>query len=230
MENNEVRTGQITIYLLISLSAILVLIDTIEIFQLIQAWEKSLTLSKTVFNSCLKWELIFRTASSFLSICAALSATLMSFGVLFHTYGYQVKDFFSILFHYLYMIFGAIMCGLSILAFFYFNSIFMVCEKSNISKVANLEDSKVFAAGNLLTVIATLFLSVLVIFFVMSTNINTFFHNSYHAKSYGGSDLYRRVFWSLLYKKKNNRDLMRDAISAHENANEIRIEQGNEIV
>jgi hypothetical protein len=230
MENNEVRTGQITIYLLISLSAILVLIDTIEIFQLIQAWEKSLTLSKSIFNSCLKWELIFRTASSFLSFCAALSAILMSLGVLFHTYGYQVKDFFSILFHYLYMIFGPLMCGLSILAIFNFTSVFNVCEKTNISKVSNLDDSKVFAAGNLLTVIATFCLSIVVIFYVMGTNINSFFHNSYHAKSQGGSDLYRSVFWSLLYKKKSNRDLMRDAISAHENANEYRVDEGNPIV
>ena len=91
--NNELRTGQVTMYMLISLSVILVFVDCIEIMQLTYLWDNSLQLNKEVFNSCLKWELIFRTVNSVLSTCAAISALAMSLGVLLHTYGYQVKDF-----------------------------------------------------------------------------------------------------------------------------------------
>lgn len=214
MENNEVRAGQITIYLLIGLSSILVLIDIIEVFQLINVWEKSLSLSKEIFNVCLKGELIFRTASTCLSICAALAALLMSLGVLFHTFGYAIKDFFYILFYYLYMIFGAIMLSLCISSFFYFNDIFHFCEKSALSKSSNLNDTKVFATGNFITVLGSFILSFIIICFVMSSNVSQFFMTSYH-KKYGGSELYRKVFWAILVKKKNPRDLMQEAVNAN---------------
>lgn len=210
--NNELRTGQITMYMLISLSVILVFVDCIEIMQLTYLWDNSLQLNKEVFNSCLKWELIFRTCNSVLSTCAAISALAMSLGVLLHTYGYQVKDFFGIIFHYLYMIFGAIMLGLSLLCFLYFRNIFYICDKSNLTaKGGTHEDNKRFAFGNFITIIITLCLSLSVVLLVMSTKVSQFFMASYHRK-YGGSNLYRKIFWSLLVKKRPARELMQEAV------------------
>ena len=213
MDNNEVHAGRITMYLLVFLSSILIFVDLIEIVQLMSVWDKSLSLSKEVFHGCLKWELIFRTGTSSLSIMSAITAYLLSLGVLLHTYSYNVQDYFMIIFHYLYYIFGANMLGLSMIAFFHFNDIFYLCDKNSLTKVTNINDAKVFATGNLVTVISTFLLSSVILWFIMSRKVQDFFMNSY-LNNFGGSSLYRKIFWFLLVKSKSTKNLMKEAALA----------------
>eukprot|EP00340_Litonotus_pictus_P002381 CAMPEP_0170516878 /NCGR_PEP_ID=MMETSP0209-20121228/3006_1 /TAXON_ID=665100 ORGANISM="Litonotus pictus, Strain P1" /NCGR_SAMPLE_ID=MMETSP0209 /ASSEMBLY_ACC=CAM_ASM_000301 /LENGTH=97 /DNA_ID=CAMNT_0010801951 /DNA_START=341 /DNA_END=637 /DNA_ORIENTATION=- len=85
--------------------------------------------------------------------------------------------------------------------------------------MVKINETKMFAGGNLITVIVSTILSGIVLSLVMGNQVNNFFINSYHRKL-GGSDLYRKLFWAMLVKKKSSRELMQDAIHANAEAEE----------
>ena len=218
-EGNEARSsGIITLYLLISLSLLLLLIDSIEAFQLITIWSKSLKLSKEVFEACLKWEVIYRSVSCVFSMASGLTAFLMSLAVLSHFKGYNIKPFVSVLFRYLYMLFGCVLLGTCLIAYWHFNSFFKVCDRNLIETGnGNLEASKIFGMSNFISVFVFTLISLTIVIFVMGSYIGIFFRRSYN-KKYGGSELYIKIFWWMLIKKTNTKDLLRKAIDSHNQA------------
>ncbi len=216
-QNNEVRTGSYMIHLLIALASILVIVDGIEIYQLMSIWSNSSKIGIEVFSSCVQWELVFRTACSFLSFFAGLSALLLAIGAFY--YGNEI--YFDAIFHYMAKIFGSTMFFLSIYSFLNFNKFFFVCDKNSLTDLSNLENKKMFSSGNFITAFMSLMIGFVIFVFVKGSDIKKFFLVSYHNK-YGGSKLYIDTFWKIVFSSEKPSVLLKSAIS-HENE----IEQNN---
>lgn len=216
-QNNEVRTGSYMIHLLIGLASVLVIVDGIEIYQLMTIWSNSSKIGVEVFSSCVQWELIFRTACSFLSFFAGLSALLLSIGAFY--YGNEI--YFDAIFHYMSKIFGSTMFFLAIYSFMNFNKFFFVCDKNSLTDLSNLENRKMFSSGNFITAFMSLMIGFVIFVFVKGSEIKKFFLISYHNK-YGGSKIYIDTFWKIVFSSEKPSVLLKSAIR-HENE----IEQNN---
>lgn len=230
MQNNEEFTFSIIKLVFFSLSTVLLIINTIEVIQLVGIWDRTLNINnKQLFNSCFKWELIFRTANCAFSSIAAI-ITMMLCIMITMSSDFQ-KYTFKIVIYYLYKIFGAVMFGLCVLSIYYFRFIFFVCSKNSVNTSEtyyannknntnneqeahsdkNYENYKLFSAGNFLSISICFFLSFYILFLTYRYNVNDYFMRSY--KNHNKKNLLMSVFWYFVFKEKNASQLMKEGIA-----------------
>ena len=206
-QSNEVTNGRYTLYLLISLTFVLVIVDLLEVYQIISIWNKSLKLNKEIFNECLKWELIYRSVTSFFSLCSALGALIAI--VLLTSFYSNIRfsyEFFSVLKYYLIKIFGFLLLSMCILAYYNFFSVFYVCDKNKLDNFSKIQQTKLFALGNFFSVFILFLLSLAIVLINFKYEMGQFFIKSYKHKE-GGSNLYINIFFSFLSKKVDTKEL-----------------------
>jgi hypothetical protein len=187
----EDRTVDCTLLLLLIVSLVLVTVDILEIYKLIQSWPM-LKLSP-VFDSCIKYELISRTVFASYSFLAASSAFMLAIGLLSGVNTF-IDKYIDTFLYYNYLIFGPYMLTLSVLAIVYWNNTLFVCDKVNV-EIKHFSFTNVFAV--LLCLVISLFITiskaVYQVILLLQDSI---------LKRGEGSAMLRKLFWFVALRNR----------------------------
>ena len=193
MEENN--SSDFTLYILLSVSGILVVINGIELFQMLNSWQYSYLVLPELFEKCIKSELISKTIFSIFSFLAAFSAVILTLSLLM---GQQIflDKFLKLYLHTNYIIFGPNLLGVSILGLFYWGETVHICNKNNINK-------KDFSISNAITVIACFVVGLFITCIVEFMESFNFVLESI-LKRESGSNIIGIIFWSTVLNRGNS--------------------------
>jgi hypothetical protein len=191
----ENRTGtDISLVFLFVVSTILVTVDLMEINSILYSWKYGLLIVHVVFDSCLKWELITKTVFGIFSFGAAISAFILSLGLLINADKF-VNKFLEAFLYFNWLFFGPYMLGFAILAICYWNNVVYVCDKNNI-------DNKVITPATVFSIFSCLIISSIIVISKSAYEIILFIHDSITRKP-DGNAMVRKVFWYYAFRNRN---------------------------
>lgn len=192
MEENN--TSDFTLYILLSVSGLLLVIDGLELFHIIFNWQYGFSLVKPIFENCLKFELISKTIFSIFSFIAASSAFTLTLFLLCAP-NFFLGQFLRTYLFVNYFFFGPMMGALSILGIYYWEDVVYVCDKKNL----NLKEVSV---SNSVTIIGCFLISVLITVLVEFLESFNFLLDSI-LKRDSGSPTIGRFFWQIVLSRAN---------------------------
>lgn len=192
MEENN--TSDFTLYILLSISGILVIIDGIELLHMVLNWEYALMINLPLFERCIKYELISKTVFSCFSFIAAFSALVLTVFLLFGQQYFIQK----VLKNYLlinYTFFGPLMLGVSSLGVYYWNDLVYVCDKNNLN-------NKELSASNSITIAGCFLISlILTLIFQFMLSLKILLNSILRRRN--RSNIIGKFFWYIVYKQSN---------------------------
>lgn len=192
MEENN--TSDFTLYILLSVSGLLVVIDGMELIHIFFNWYYGFLIAKPIFESCIKFELISKTIFSFYSFFAAFSAFSVTLFLL-SAQEFFFEKFKTTYFYINYIFFGPLMAALSILGIYHWEEIVYVCDKNNLS-------IKEVSISNSVTIIGCFLMSVLITVIVQFFQSLNFLLDSI-LKRNSGSHIIGRFFWLIALSRAN---------------------------
>jgi len=190
-ENNN---SDLTLYILLSVSGLLIVIDGLELIHMIYNWEYGFLIVKPVFESCIKYELISKTVFSIYSFIAAFSAFFLAFFLLCGQEFFLNKLRTTYL-YINYIVFGPLMAALSILGICHWEQVVYVCDKNNLY-------SKEVSVSNSITIIGCFLISVVITVIVEFFESINFLLDSI-LKRNTGSHIIGRFFWQIATYRAN---------------------------
>jgi hypothetical protein len=200
-------SSNLTIYLMLILSCLLVYVDVLELNNLLLAWNKELTLSPKIFDSCVKWELMTKFSFCVFSLMSALSASCMTFFLIINEDIFLEKILTTYL-YFNYTIFGPIMLGFSILALVNWDKTLWICDKRDFTH-------KFFSISNLVSLIGTTFISLIITLTIsIYQTVNLYIDST--LRKPGSSDILRKMFWYAVLKNRSASEIMRQANPTNE--------------
>ena len=193
-------SSNVSIYLLLIISLILVTIDVLELNNLLYTWKKESQIKTIIFEECIKFDLLSKTCFSIFSFFSAISASFLTFFLIFNTDVFLDK-FLSTFLYFNYMVFGPIMFAFSILGLAHWNDVMYVCSKGNFH-------NKLLSYSNIISVFGALLIScAITILISIYKTINLYVDSTQRKPE--GSDLLRKLFWFVLLKNRSASDLVR---------------------
>ncbi len=216
MEENN--TSDFTLSILLCISGLLVIIDSIELIQIISSWKVDFLIVPQVFEKCIKFQLISKTIFSVFSFVSALSSFFLTL-LLLTAQNFFLKKLLKAYLYLNYYFFGPLMMGLSLLGIYNWEHVVYICNKNDLNK-------KDLIISNSVTVIScflvSVFLTVLVEFFEAF-----YFLLDSILKRNSGSHILGKFFW-LFALSRTNRARMR-AFSGNNNNIQINHQNRNNI-
>jgi len=192
MEENN--TSDFSLYILLSVSGLLVVIDGLQLIHMIYNWEYGFLIVKPIFESCIKFELISKTIFSIYSFIAAFSSFSLTLFLLC-AQDFFLGKFLKTYLHINYIFFGPYMVLLSILGIYHWEEVVYVCEKSNLN-------FKEVSVSNSVTIIGCFLISALITVIVQFLESFNFLLDSI-LKRETGSLIIGRFFWQIASSRAN---------------------------
>lgn len=190
----EASTSDFTSYILLCVSGLLVFIDSLELFYIINNWRYASLFVIPMFEKCIKYELISKTIFAIFSLISALSAFFLSFVLLF-AQNFFIEKFLKTFLYVNYIIFGPLMLSLSILGINYWDEIIYVCEKNQLS-------NKELSVSNTTSIISCFLISVILTLLVQFFESFNFLLDSI-TKRDTGSIIIGNFFWKFVFLRSN---------------------------
>lgn len=192
MEENN--TSDFTLYILLSVSGLLVIIDGLELIHMIYNWQYGFLIIKPIFENCIKYELISKTIFSIYSFISAFSALSLTLFLLSSQEFFLGKFLKSYLFIN-YIFFGPMMAALSLLGIYHWEESVYVCDKNNLN-------NKELSVSNSVTIIGCFLLSLLITIVVEFFESFNFLLDSI-LKRETGSQIIGKFFWVISLSRTN---------------------------
>lgn len=194
-------SGNFSIYLMLVICVVLVSIDTIEMVNIVHTWKKVDRIPTEIFNSCVKSDLLVKTAFSFFSLLAAVSASLFTISLAISV-EYFVNKLMPSFLYGAFFIFGPCMLGFSIFGLTQWNEVVFFCDARNYK-------IKDFSVGNMLALLGC-FLFSLTMTVGCSVYHTTIIYIDSLLRRENGSKLLRSIFWWTVLRTGDNNFLRRN--------------------
>lgn len=197
MEGGTIPTN-ITLYLMLAICIVLVSVDIIEMIKLISAWTVKDKIEPLFFDSCIKVDLLVKTAFSVFSLLAALSAFILV-SMMIMSLEFFIEKLMQPFLYLNYNIFGLYMLGFSLFGIIHWNEVAFMCDKKN-------PDEKIFSVGNMFSLIGCFALSLVITFGVTIFQTVTKFSDSILRRE-NGSPIIRSIFWWFVFRGRGNENI-----------------------
>lgn len=193
MENSI--SNNFTIYLMLIVCLILLSVDSYELYRISFAWNSVPKFDPVLFNTCIKKDLILKTVYSIFSFKAALAAFLLT---LFITISVEffIDKILTTFIQLVYIIFGPIMMGFCIVAFFNWDDVAYVCDRRNYAH-------QIFSISNVVSVIGCFIIS-LIITLASSVYETVVLYINSIVRRENESKILRAIFWWVIIKTNPN--------------------------
>lgn len=191
---NEVDSTRISMLIVLVLSLLLITMDILELrlsYENLQIISKKV--DKTVFDECFKFQIISQLVFTVFACLAAISAMLMSIGLLVN-YRYFTNKLMDSYLHYNYIVFGPYLLSACLLSLIYFNNVVYTCEKDYKDKRLNF--------ATMITILLCLIISFLVTITHSTYNIMFLWVQSISNRPNGNTFL-GKVFWRFALSRNN---------------------------
>jgi hypothetical protein len=207
---DEDRGAFFTLFLLLIISFFLVLVDSLEMYNVINSWSYGVTILGDSFESCVKWELYTKTAFGAFSLLGAISAFILTIFILIDSYWFAEKILHSFLW-FNYLVFGPYMLGFCIIGFYNWSNVAYVCDKQNF-KIKNVSPPNIFS------LVGCFLVSFLVSILVGIFN-TTFVYIDSILRKPRGYKLIRKLFWWYIFRNTEPEEFVRRTVR-NQNVNE----------
>ena len=178
-----------TIYMIFLIAVLLVALDTLQLYNIYLSWKIGLSLNEQLFSSCIKFNLLSKTAFGIFSFLASVSLTSLCFLFIYNP-DYFVEKVFYTYIRINYQLFGPIMLCFSIIGLYYFSDICYVCyDKRNLN-------AKRFSVNNCFSLLMSFVIS-LSITLISEIYMSIFFIINSITNKPGGQKWVKRVFYKL---------------------------------
>lgn len=204
MDENEDRGQNFTLLLLLFISFILVLVDSLEIYHVVLNWEYGMMITTPIFESCIKWELFAKTIFALFSLFGALSAFTLTVFLLIDTNWFADKILSTFL-YFNYLIFGPYMLGFSVLGMINWTKVIYICDKQNLN-------NKIFSPANMFSLLGCFFIALIITFLeAVCSTVNLYFNSILRKPE--GSYIIRKLFWWSIFRNSDPIEIVRRAQS-----------------
>ena len=208
MDGGTIPTS-LTLYLMLTICLILVSVDILEMVKLINAWAMKNKIEPFYFETCIKSDLLVKTAFSIFSLLAAFSAFLLVV-MMIVAMEFFINKLLSAFLYLNYMVFGLYMLGFSIFGLVHWNDVAYMCDRK-------FPNEKVFSIGNMFSLIGCFVLSLVITFGVSIYETMTLYSDSILRRN-TGSKLLRTVFWWVVFHGRGEEEIRpRAEINREEN-------------
>lgn len=211
MEENEDRGQNITLVLLLLISFILLFVDSLELYGLIQNWEFGTSVISPIFESCIKWELYNKSIFSIFSFLGAVSAFMLTLFLLINS-TYFAENILATFLYFNYVVFGPYMLGFCILGFINWNNVVYQCDRQSFN-------NKLFSISNFFSLIACFILSLMVTLLVSVYKTINIYVDSILRKP-KGSFILRKLFWWTIFRNREPVEFVRRTVNNNNNNEE----------
>ena len=197
----------LSFFLVLFISLLLVLINSIELYSLAFKWSYMKTIPTDLFDTCYKYNLSFRTVNGVISFFASISCLVFSLALVANITWFMSTAFSSYL-YYNYVLFGPYTLGFCVIGLWFWEKIMFVCEGDDLS-------SKTFSFANAVSLIMLFILSFVITLGVLVYSIASLYIDSVLRRE-EGSDIIRKLFWKVVIRNKNPIDFFRGEIRQNE--------------
>jgi len=194
MEENN--TSDFTLYILLSVSGLLVVIDGLELLHIIYNWQYGFMVIVPIFEKCIKYELISKTVFSIYSFTAAFSAFSLTLFLLAAEHFFITKFVITYL-QINYFLFGPLMAALSLIGIYNWEEMVYVCDKNNFNV-------KEVSVSNSITIIGCFLISVFLTMLVEFFESTNFLLDSILKRETGSRTL-GNFFWVVVSRTHQGR-------------------------
>ena len=195
MENSFINS--FTVYFILIISMILLVIDSIELYRVIESWNINSKFSPALFAKCLQTPLITRVAFSIYSIITAFCISFMALCLVIDV-DYFITKLLSPYLKMIYHCFGPILLTFTIVAFHFWKDVAFTCA-------GNDTNNKVFSVTNMFTIVGSFIIALLITLGYGIYEVITYHVESVLQRS-GGSSLLRKAFWASVHRERSEED------------------------
>ena len=183
----------IILYLMLTVCIVLVVVDIIEILKLQNIWNLKSTVDSQFYQTCIKPDLLVKTAFSSFSLLAAISACLLV-GLMIISMDYFLLFHLNCLLYLNYMVFGLYMLAMTIFGMFHWNDVAYICDTKT--------GKRIYSIGNIFSLIGCFILSLIITLGVNIYETLELYSNSILRRD-DGSDILRNLFWKTVFNGRN---------------------------
>ena len=183
----------IILYLMLTVCIVLVAVDIIEILKLQNIWNLKSTVDSQFYQTCIKPDLLVKTAFSCFSLLAAISASLLV-GLMIISMDYFLLFHLNCLLYLNYMVFGLYMLAMTIFGMFHWNDVAYICDTKT--------GKRIYSIGNIFSLIGCFILSLIITLGVNIYETLELYSNSILRRD-DGSDILRNLFWKTVFNGRN---------------------------
>ena len=185
--------ANIILYLMLTVCIVLVIVDIIEILKLQNIWNLKSTVDTKFYQTCIKPDLLVKTAFSSFSLLAAISACLLV-GLMIISMNYFLMFFLNCFLYLNYMIFGLYMLAMTIFGMLHWNDVAYICDTKT--------GKRIYSIGNIFSLIGCFILSLIITLGVNIYETLELYSNSILRRD-DGSDILRNLFWKTVFNGRN---------------------------
>ena len=183
----------IILYLMLTVCIVLVAVDIIEILKLQNIWNLKSTVDSQFYQTCIKPDLLVKTAFSCFSLLAAISASLLV-GLMIISMDFFLLFHLNSLLYLNYMVFGLYMLAMTIFGMFHWNDVAYICDTKT--------GKRIYSIGNIFSLIGCFILSLIITLGVNIYETLELYSNSILRRD-DGSDILRNLFWKTVFNGRN---------------------------
>ena len=185
--------ANIILYLMLTVCIVLVIVDIIEILKLQNIWNLKSTVDSQFYQTCIKPDLLVKTAFSCFSLLAAISASLLV-GLMIISMDFFLLFHLNSLLYLNYMVFGLYMLAMTIFGMFHWNDVAYICDTKT--------GKRIYSIGNIFSLIGCFILSLIITLGVNIYETLELYSNSILRRD-DGSDILRNLFWKTVFNGRN---------------------------
>jgi hypothetical protein len=182
-----------TLIFLLIISLALVALDVVELSKVVKNFELAKTTEN--FETCLKYEYFTKGTFGLFSFLAAVSAVVLTFGLLVNAEIF-IQKFMDTFLYLNYLIFGPYMLAMTVLGMMQLEHTMFICDKTDPSH-------KYFSFTNIVSTIICGSISLLIVLVKTIYDSATMFNNSIIRRD-GGSLILHKLFWWIVTRNRNN--------------------------
>ena len=187
-------SSNITIYLILLIAILLVALDSLQLYNIFSSWKMGMTIAEPFFTSCVKYNLLSKTALGIFSFLASCSLVILCILFVYDADYFVNKIFYSYI-RLNYKIFGPTMLCFSIIGLYYYNEICYICyDKKNLN-------AKKFSLNNCFSLLTSFIVSLAITIIAEIYMAFFFLINSITSKP-GGYRWIKRVFYHFALKRE----------------------------
>lgn len=215
--HNEVEDESISFnfcfFLILFISLLLVLINSIEVYSLSIKWFYMKVVPSEIFEQCYKYNLSFKTVNCTISFLASISCLIFSLFLSFNQ-NWFIDVCLKTYLHYNFLVFGPYTLGFCVLGLWNWEKVVYLCEEGE-----DLNE-KYISFSNVVTLFMLTVLSFTITVSVMLYSITCLYIQSVIGKD-DGSDIIRFLFRKIVIRNNNPIEFYRMIDNRNNNNNVI---------
>jgi hypothetical protein len=183
------------LYLMMTICAVLVALDSIEIYRLSNSWAHVHNWSASKYEDCIKNELITKTVFAAFSLLSGIAALLLTIFLVISV-DYFINKIFAAYLNMVYSIFGPLMLGFSLLGLINWNEVVFTCDRND-------PQHTYFSLGSSFSLIGCFMISLFITITFATYGVVNMYISSILGRE-GQNKFVRTCFWWVVMRARPN--------------------------